>query len=178
MQEKDLVVGTQLHQLPRCMDGFIDHRLEQGGTMPDLQDRQSRAIEIKNGAAGFFKYFFWQNTGTRIEIMNHYYIFSDSKDKYFRSSPGAGAPTLSLLFHIRDSPRNIKLHRVARADIRQDPYPVSFYKIQMPGKRIGLRQINGDIFLQIEFMQLFLSDKSYPPYIRSLDAYQHRLIEL
>jgi hypothetical protein len=75
MEKKDLVLSTQLHQLPRRADSFIHYRLEQGCAMPDLQDRQTRAIEVKNGAARFFKYFLWQNTGAGIEIMDHYYNF-------------------------------------------------------------------------------------------------------
>src|ERR1700730_16831378 len=47
----------------------------------------------------------------------------------------------------------------------------------MPGKGIGLGNIYGHIFLQVKFMQLFLGNKSYPPYIRGLDADQHRFVK-
>ena len=71
MQKQDLVLSTQLHQLPRRADSFIQHRLEQGCTMPDLQDGQTRAVEVKNGTAGFLKYFLWKDRRPGVKIVNH-----------------------------------------------------------------------------------------------------------
>jgi hypothetical protein len=38
--------------------------------VPDLKDGQSRAIQIEDGLAGLFEYFFWQYAGPGIEIMD------------------------------------------------------------------------------------------------------------
>jgi len=47
----------------------------------------------------------------------------------------------------------------------------------MPGEGVGLGTIDGDVFLEVEFMEFFLGDKSYPPHIRCFDADQDRFVE-
>ncbi len=65
---------VQLHEFAGRGQGFVHYSLEVGSTMTDLQDRKSRAIEVENGAAGLFKYFFRQDTGAGIEIMDHWLL--------------------------------------------------------------------------------------------------------
>ena len=71
MQEQDLVIAIQPHQLARGGDRLIDHSLEQGGSMSYFQNGQSRFIKIQDGATRLFENFLWQYTWTCIEIVNH-----------------------------------------------------------------------------------------------------------
>ncbi len=59
MQEQHFVLIIQLHQFLCEGNGLVEHSLEIGGPVADLQDRQSRVVEIKNRLAGCFKILLW-----------------------------------------------------------------------------------------------------------------------
>ena len=82
-----------------------------------------------------------------------------------------------LLVNFCDTTRDRKLHRVRRADIGQHPHAVPLNKVEMARKRIGLRHIYRNIFLQIELLQVLLRNEAHLPHVGLGNAHQHRLRE-
>ena len=82
MKEKNVMVAIQPHQLTCRGDRLIDHRLEQGSTVPYFQDGQTRIIEIHDGAAGLFADFSREDTGTGVEIVNHVLESLNERQRY------------------------------------------------------------------------------------------------